>query len=42
VKNRPVDAELFYLDGETNMMKATVVLRNFVKVPRTGHDCFLL
>jgi len=33
-KKLPVDAELFHLDGETNTMKATVVLRNFVKVPK--------
>jgi hypothetical protein len=37
MKIRPVEAELFHADGQwdrQDMMKQTVVLRNFVKAPK--------
>jgi hypothetical protein len=34
IKIRPVGAELFDADGQTDMMKLTVAIRNFTDVPK--------
>jgi len=34
MKIRPVGAELFHLDGQTDRTKLMVVLRSFVNVPK--------
>jgi hypothetical protein len=34
MKIRPVGAELFHVDGETDMTKPTVDFRNFAKAPK--------
>jgi hypothetical protein len=34
MKIRPVGAELFHADGQTDMTKLTVAFRNFAKAPR--------
>ena len=33
MKNRPVGAELFHADGQTDMTKLTVAVRNSVNAP---------
>ena len=35
MKIRSVGAELFHADGQTDMTKLIVALRNFVKAPKT-------
>jgi hypothetical protein len=34
MKIRPVGAELFHADGQTDMTKLEVAIRNFAKVPK--------
>jgi len=34
---RPVGAELFHADGQTDMPKLTVTFRNFGKAPKNGY-----
>jgi hypothetical protein len=34
MKIRPVRAELFHADGQTDMTKLVVAIRNFAKVPK--------
>jgi len=34
MKIRPVGAELFHADGQTDMMKLTVAFRNFSNAPK--------
>jgi len=34
---RPAGAQLFHADGQTDMMKLTVVFRNFVNAPKKGN-----
>jgi len=34
MKIRPVRTELFHADGQTDMTKLVVAIRNFVKVPK--------
>jgi hypothetical protein len=36
MKIRPVGAELFHEDGQTDMTKITVASRNYVNVPKNG------
>jgi len=35
MKIRPVGAELFHVDGRTDMAKPIVALRNFANAPKT-------
>jgi hypothetical protein len=39
IKIRPVDAELFHADGQTDMKKLIVVLCNIAKAPKTTSLC---
>jgi len=42
MKTRPVGAELFYADGQTDRTKLIVVFRNFAKTPKNPvFDVFL-
>jgi len=34
MKIRPVGAELFHADGQTDMTKLTIAFRNFAKTPK--------
>jgi len=36
MKMRPVGAELFYEDGQSDTMKQLVTSHNFVNVPKNG------
>jgi hypothetical protein len=36
MKIRPVGAELFHLDGQTDMTKLIVAFRNFANAPKNG------
>jgi len=36
MKSRLVGAELFHVDGQTDMTKLRVAFRNFANVPQTG------
>ena len=36
MKIRPVGAELFHADGQTDMTKLIVAFRNFVNAPKTA------
>ena len=38
-KNRPVEAELFHVDGQTDMKKLIVAFRSFVKAPKGAPWC---
>jgi hypothetical protein len=37
MKIRPVEAELFHADGQTDMTKLTVAFRNFANAPKNVH-----
>jgi hypothetical protein len=37
MKIRPVGAELFHADAETDMTKITVALRSFANAPKNGY-----
>ena len=37
MKIRPVGGKLFYADGQTDMTKLIVAVRNFAKRPKTVH-----
>jgi hypothetical protein len=39
MKIRPVGAELFHADGQTDMTKLIVAFRNFVNAPESGNQC---
>ena len=36
MKTRPVKADLFHADGQTDMTKLIVVFRNFANAPKSG------
>jgi hypothetical protein len=36
MKNRPVGAELFHADGQTDMTKVMVAFRNFANARKNG------
>jgi hypothetical protein len=36
LKYRPVGAELFHVDGQTDMTKLTVAFRNFANAPKNA------
>jgi len=36
MKFRPVGAKLFHADGETNITKLTVAIRNFTNAPKNA------
>ena len=38
MKIRPVGAELFHADGQTNLTELTVALRNFSKAPKNHNE----
>jgi hypothetical protein len=42
MKIRPVGAELFHADGETDMTKLTVAFRNFSNAPKNGNGTLFL
>jgi hypothetical protein len=37
MKIRPVGAELFHVDGQTDMTKVTVALRNYANAPKNNN-----
>ena len=39
IKFRPVGAELFHADGQTDMTKVIVAFRNFVNMPKSTLSC---
>ena len=40
MKILPTGAELFYVDGQTDMVKLLVVFRNFANAPKNDGTCY--
>jgi len=41
MKIRPVGAELFHVDGRTDMTKLTVAFRNFANAPKNFQEYYV-